>query len=141
MDSKNEFWVHIARKYFYNRIDSKLEDVYYLVDIYQIMLNVTEKEYDQMYYEFRDFTTLSDDKINIQEELRNTSNDGNKEYGMDAIWYILKTVKSFIGNKLRARILLEVAKNILITLYSYACLRRFTYLTIRTNAQARREMD
>lgn len=73
------------RKYFYNRIDSKLEDVYYLVDIYQTMLNVTEKEYDQMYYEFRDFTTLSDDKINIQEELRNTSNDGNKEYGMDAI--------------------------------------------------------
>ena len=49
------------------------------------MLNATEKEYDQMYYEFRDFTTLSDDKINIQEELRNTSNDGNKEYGMDAI--------------------------------------------------------
>lgn len=73
------------RKYFYNRTDSKLEDVYYLVDIYQTMLNVTEKEYDQMYYEFRDFTTLSDDKINIQEELRNTSNDGNKEYGMDAI--------------------------------------------------------
>lgn len=73
------------RKYFYNRIDSKLEDVYYLVDIYQTMFNVTEKEYDQMYYEFRDFTTLSDDKINIQEELRNTSNDGNKEYGLDAI--------------------------------------------------------
>lgn len=62
------------RKYFYNRIDSKLEDAYYLVDIYQTMLNVTEKEYDQMYYEFRDFTTLSDDKINIQEELRNTNN-------------------------------------------------------------------
>lgn len=73
------------RIHFFNRIDAKLEDVYYLVDIYQTILNFTEKEYDQMYYEFRDFTMLSDDKINIQEELRNTSNDGNKEYGMDAI--------------------------------------------------------
>lgn len=73
------------RIHFFNRIDAKLEDVYYLVDIYQTILNFTEKEYDQMYYEFRDFTMLSDDKINIQEELRNTSNDGSKEYGMDAI--------------------------------------------------------
>ena len=73
------------RIHFFNRIDAKLEDVYYLVDIYQTILNFTEKEYDQMYYEFRDFTMLSDDKINIQAELRNTSNDGNKEYGMDAI--------------------------------------------------------
>ena len=73
------------RIHFFNRIDAKLEDVYYLVDVYQTILNFTEKEYDQMYYEFRDFTMLSDDKINIQEELRNTSNDGNKEYGMDAI--------------------------------------------------------
>ena len=73
------------RIHFFSRIDAKLEDVYYLVDVYQTILNFTEKEYDQMYYEFRDFTMLSDDKINIQEELRNTSNDGNKEYGMDAI--------------------------------------------------------
>ena len=62
------------RIHFFNRIDAKLEDVYYLVDIYQTILNFTEKDYDQMYYEFRDFTTLSDDKINIQEELRNTNN-------------------------------------------------------------------
>ena len=73
------------RIHFFNRIDAKLEDVYYLVDIYQTILNFTEKEYDQMYYEFRDFTTLSDDKINIQEELRTQAINGNKEYGMDAI--------------------------------------------------------
>lgn len=73
------------RIHFFNRIDAKLEDVYYLVDIYQTILNFTEKEYDQMYYEFRDFTMLSDDKINIQEELRTQAINGNKEYGMDAI--------------------------------------------------------
>lgn len=73
------------RIHFFNRIDAKLEDVYYLVDIYQTILNFTEKDYDQMYYEFRDFTTLSDDKINIQEELRTQAINGNKEYGMDAI--------------------------------------------------------
>ena len=73
------------RIHFFNRIDAKLEDVYYLVDIYQTILNFTEKDYDQMYYEFRDFTTLSDDKINIQEQLRTQAINGNKEYGMDAI--------------------------------------------------------
>ena len=73
------------RIHFFNRIHAKLEDVYYLVDIYQTILNFTEKDYDQMYYEFRDFTTLSDDKINIQEELRTQAINGNKEYGMDAI--------------------------------------------------------
>lgn len=73
------------RIHFFSRIDAKLEDVYYLVDIYQTILNFTEKDYDQMYYEFRDFTTLSDDKINIQEELRTQAINGNKEYGMDAI--------------------------------------------------------
>lgn len=73
------------RIHFFNRTDAKLEDVYYLVDIYQTILNFTEKDYDQMYYEFRDFTTLSDDKINIQEELRTQAINGNKEYGMDAI--------------------------------------------------------
>ena len=135
MDSKNEFWVHIVRIHFFNRIDAKLEDVYYLVDIYQTILNFTEKDYDQMYYEFRDFTTLSDDKINIQEELRTQAINGNKEYGMDAIWYILQTIKSFIGNKWRARTLLEVAKNILITPHSYACIERVYLLNNKNKCQ------
>ena len=95
------------------------------------MLNFTEKVYDHLYDEFRDFNTLSD-KIS-QRYLKSISKWHYLIHTMMAAKSIkwttlfaifLQSIKSPIDNEYRFRTLFKVKSNILITPHSNACIER-----------------
>ena len=53
-----------------------------------------------------------------------TYDDGTHGYRMDTVWYLLQEMKSSVGNNLRIHNLFEVAKIVLITSHSNACIER-----------------
>ena len=124
MDVKNEFWQHATWIDFFKRKDAQWSDVIFFVKKYSDLLNFSETEYNQLYEEFFDYSSLFMEEVTIEDAVINDNDNRESEYRMDTIWYNIQNLKSCVGENYRFNILFKVAHIALITPHSNAGIER-----------------
>ena len=70
-------------KNFFNRENEHWNDVNYLVERYQPILNFDEYSYKLLYDQFHEYKLANENEINLEEAIISEYNDGSKDYRMD----------------------------------------------------------
>ena len=82
---------------------------------------------EKFFKEFLDFKSLSDPELSSaarEDAIIREYDDGSKEYGINALWYLIQQLRSLVGNNQRFELLFKVVKLILIAPHSNAGIER-----------------